>query len=286
MRLDLHIHSYFSDGEFSPERITNEVTKRGISLFSITDHNILSNTEKTKEYAIKNNTRHIDGIEISTMHRTSNVNLSLHILGYGKKLDQGLLNKNLQQTIDGYNHRAFAIINKLNKIFPDLALDFQSVRHADQEAYVSRNTLARIIVAYLNNTISIKDVLKQYVFVEEENDDWMMSPKESFELITRANGIPILAHSGRELRKLGPIEYQKLIGNLASFGLLGLEVYYPKHTSEETDTLKTVAHTLGLYMTGGSDWHGKTYTPDIEVGRDISNGDIAAFLSDKRMGIL
>lgn len=186
------------------------------------------------------------------------------------------------KTVDGYNHRARAIVDKLNREFPALKLDFESLKVSGREVAVSRNTLARLLVAHLQNSISIKDVLKKHVFVKED-DSWMMSPEESFKLITDAGGIPILAHSGRELRRLGPVNYEHMIARLVESGLSGLEVHYPKHTVEEIKIMKNIAYQYNLYTTGGSDWHGNMYTPDSELGREFSEEDVIPFLNDKKI---
>lgn len=286
MYLDLHIHSHFSDGESSLENIVNEVIKNKCTLFAITDHNFLPNTKKIKETVVKNNIQCIDGIEISTLYHASSAKLALHILGYSRELNRNVLSRGLQQTIDGYNCRAIAIINKINKMLPGIMLDFQSIQNSGYEPYVSRNTLARLVVRHLNNTLSIKDVLRQYVFLDKENSNWMMSPKESFELIARANGIPVLAHSGKELQMLGYVAYEKMLVGFVNEGLLGLEVYSPKHSQEEIKILRNFAKKFGLYITGGNDWHGRIYTPEIKIGLNVPTEDIASFLVDKRVSIL
>jgi predicted metal-dependent phosphoesterase TrpH len=114
----------------------------------------------------------------------------------------------------------------------------------------------------------------------------MMTPEESFKLIVDAGGIPVLAHSGRELRKMGINEYEKMIATFANAGLLGLEIYYPKHTEDEIVVMKSIAHKYKLYITGGSDWHGPVYTPNGAIGRDVLDEDIYEFLHDDRIGIL
>ena len=42
MRCDLHIHSYHSDGTWSPEKIASVCKEKQIDCFSVTDHNLLS----------------------------------------------------------------------------------------------------------------------------------------------------------------------------------------------------------------------------------------------------
>lgn len=282
MLIDLHTHSHFSDGEHSPKDMITEATNKGLSVFSITDHNFLPETTFLKDFSKKNNIKFIEGIEISTLLKSSNLTLSLHVLGYGKKLDAGFLNKNLSETVHNYNQRAHSIVNKLNKEFPTLKLDFESLKAHSQEIYISRNTLARLLVEHLKNVISIRDALKQYVFVKED-DSWMITPEKSFQLIIDAGGVPILAHSGRELRRMGLPEYEKMIARLAEVGLLGLEAYCPKHTKEEIDMIKSIANKFNLYITGGSDWHGKTYTPNIKMGFDFFLPDIIPFLNNENI---
>lgn len=113
-----------------------------------------------------------------------------------------------------------------------------------------------------------------------------MTTVESFQLIIKAGGIPVLAHSGRELRKFGQATYENILANLVENGLLGLEVYYPKHSEEEVTILKRPARKYGLYITGGSDWHGVSYTPDISIGKEIPKEDIDSFLQDNRIASL
>ncbi len=286
MYLDLHTHSYFSDSELSPEEIINKARDKKTSILSITDHNFLPDTASIKTYAEKNQIQYIDGVEISILYRMPGSNFSLHILGYGRQLNREILNKNLQRTIDGYNRRAIAIIDKINKLFPGLRMDFQSLRLAGHEAYVSRNTIARIVAQHLKGNITVKDVLRQYVFIEQEDDTWMMTPKESFQLIASAGGISVLAHSGRELRKLGHVAYEEMLASLVKEGLLGLEVYYPKHSEDEVITLKNLGRKLGLYITGGSDWHGVIYTPEVSIGCEIPAEDISPFLRNSKIAIL
>ena len=282
MRIDLHTHSYFSDGEYPHGEIILEAKHKGVTLLSITDHNVLSNTEQTKEYAEESGIYFIDGIEISTLYRLPNATASLHVLGYGKTLNRSLLNEELSGTIESYTTRARKIVDKLNKSFPTLCLDITILKKNSHETYISRNTLARLLMEHLEDKISIKDVLKQHVFVKED-DSWMMTPEKSFDVIKKSGGISVLAHSGRELRKIGMVAYESMIQHFVHAGLRGLEVYYPKHSADEVDTIHTLAKKYNLHITGGSDWHGKMYTPDTQIGMDVPEQEILHFLNEMRI---
>lgn len=278
MNIDLHTHSYFSDGEYSPEEVIFEAKKNNVSMLSITDHNVVEYDENVRRVAKISNVFFVEGIEISTLYRSSDNIISLHILGYSKDFNRALLRQTLQETINGYNARARKIIDKLNREFSTLHLDFEKIREGNHETYISRNTLARLLTEHAKN-LSIKDALRQYVFVEED-DSWMIKTEGSFQLIERAGGAAVLAHSGRELRRIGLVAYEKMIQQFVLRGLRGLEVYYPKHTPEEICVIKDIAKKYRLYITGGSDWHGPIYTPNITMGTDNNEKDIIPFLKD------
>jgi hypothetical protein len=48
-------------------------------------------------------------------------------------------------------------------------------------------------------------------------------------------------------------------------GIEGIEVFYPLHNPQQTLQLKTFAEKHGLYITGGTDFHGEQ-KPDIQLG--------------------
>ena len=51
-------------------------------------------------------------------------------------------------------------------------------------------------------------------------------------------------------------ELSDLLGELVSFGLAGIEVYYYSHSMEETERYLSLASRYDLAVTGGSDFHG------------------------------
>ncbi len=61
-------------------------------------------------------------------------------------------------------------------------------------------------------------------------------------------------------------------------GLQGIEVYYPSHTPEQINTLEKLAKKYNLVITGGSDWHGATYTPNTKLGSLLPETESRNFL--------
>jgi 3',5'-nucleoside bisphosphate phosphatase len=80
------------------------------------------------------------------------------------------------------------------------------------------------------------------------------------EIIQRAGGIAVLAHPGNNIH-----EDEGLLHAIVGQGVCGLEVYSSYHTAEQTEFYRVQAKQLGLAMSCGSDFHGKT-KPKIEVG--------------------
>ena len=78
---DLHIHTFFSDGDLSPEEIIEESISRNISYISITDHDNLTGYKKANSIINKSrnsNLKIVPGIELSSSVNNSNI----HLLAY------------------------------------------------------------------------------------------------------------------------------------------------------------------------------------------------------------
>ena len=275
-KIDLHLHSYYSDGENSPEEILSFANDNNLKIFSITDHNYISDRiDVLKQRLKKDNIEHIEGIELSCFDRKKVI--SIHMLGYSKNFKRKI-NKELEPIIEGYNKRAFSIIKKLNGELPGVKLDFNEIISSGHEKYVSRNTLAHEVVKFLNNQITIKEALKRYVFVEEDNS-WIISPQTAIDIIKRNNGVAVLAHSGNILEKLGEVKYEHLVKKLISYGLEGIEVFYPKHNLEQQNKLEKIACDNNLLVTGGSDWHGNIFTPNKPIGVIVQEKHVKKLLN-------
>ena len=80
---DLHTHSVFSDGTFSPEQIIDSSIEAGLSAIALTDHNTVSGLPGFTSYAKGKHIDAVPGIEFSTSYMEK----ELHILGLFIKPD-------------------------------------------------------------------------------------------------------------------------------------------------------------------------------------------------------
>jgi predicted metal-dependent phosphoesterase TrpH len=102
-----------------------------------------------------------------------------------------------------------------------------------------------------------------------------VSTPEAVRKIKRLGGIPILAHPS----DTGEENIRALIRS----GLEGLEAYSPYHTPEEQGAFRVFAETHGLLVTAGSDFHGKSVKPDVELGQVYGDHyDLMSRLRERR----
>ncbi len=94
------------------------------------------------------------------------------------------------------------------------------------------------------------------------------NPKNAIKIISEYGGISSLAHPKEYFWLMNDLD--RLIGELASEGLNGVECYYTTHTDKEIKQLKEIASKYSLTATGGSDFHG-TRKPGVDLGSGFGN---------------
>lgn len=258
MRGDFHIHTYYSDGIFSPEKIVDLALEAGLQVISLTDHdNVLSYKAaeeylKTKEVELKL----IQGIEVNTLYKDYEV----HILGYFpdiNKSDFKNLLKTQQQARTKQTKEILALLNKKEGI----KINYEDVKNMVAEGgSIGRPHIAKAITN-AGGTSNVMEAYSKYihrnspVYVERKT----VTPFDAVEVIYDAGGIPVIAH---------PYDIdiaEKLIKDLMNCGLLGIEAYHRKHSPAIVEYFSSMAENLGLIVTGGSDFH----APNIMNGQII-----------------
>jgi 3',5'-nucleoside bisphosphate phosphatase len=253
--VDLHVHSYYSDGEESPGSLLLSAINMGFKIFSIADHNYISpDQNQLLRLAKDRGLLYLQGVEISCFDKETDE--SLHILGYSTFFDIERINRRLQPIVDGYNERAKKIIAKLNLKY-GADFDYTKIKNEIPSVCISRNYLAQKLSVFLGGARSPKELLPE-VFVEEDHS-WMPDAKTAIDFIRGNNGMAILAHPGNLIAKG---QFENLLERLIIYGLQGIEVYYPKHTAEIAGILKKTAEKYNLLITAGSDWHGREFSQD------------------------
>lgn len=266
--IDLHTHTYYSDGELSPNELLKRAVSKGIKTISITDHdtllgnkNIIYNTEET------NNLKIIPGIELSVKIDKGR----MHILGYGFDINNNDLNKKMDELKNNSIYYIIALLNQLKKDYRIIFKTDDIVNLISSKHNLGRPDLAKLLVKYGFATSS-QDAFDKYLIEAYEKTRAVskgLPYQECIELILNAGGIPVLAHP--KTLELNDKDLFILIKKMITIGLKGIETYHSTHSLEETKKYLEIAKTLNLLYSGGSDYHGLFVKPDIELGTGKNN---------------
>ena len=116
MKIDLHLHTNFSDGKLSPEKILKLAWENHYEYISITDHDSILGYLEAKKYLAKYPLELISGVEISTNYQSSDV----HILAYYFDENNDEFIEMLRKIYDSRYGRAKQIVSNLNQMGIDL----------------------------------------------------------------------------------------------------------------------------------------------------------------------
>jgi len=246
MTADLHIHTTASDGRLSPASIIDQAIQAKLSYIAITDHDTVDGLLQlsTIQQSLPGNLFVIPGIELSTDLPENEV----HILGYYIDIFNAELCHQLDLLIAHRHERAQQMIVKLNQL--GYAITYLHVLElAGQATSIGRPHIAKALVAkkYFS---TVSDV---FTTLLDKNGPayvphYKLTPNQVIELIKRAGGVPVLAHPGL-------VGNDNIILDIIESGILGLEVYHPKHDEGQIQKYLELANKHQLAITGGSDFH-------------------------------
>ena len=262
MKSEIHMHSIYSDGEFSPQKLVEIARKNSVSVLSLTDHDTFEGIEEFIEASRLAGIEGFPGIGITVSYR----DFQLHVLAYFRAQEdiKPELALRVKEMADARVQRMRELIDRVNDLIPDRfkgTIEFDNVRKA-AEGVLARPHLAREMVR-LKIVSSTRDAFDRYLApynVLRKNIDI----KDALRLIRESGGIPVLAHPGERAYSLycptKGREYEDvppMVEELASWGLMGLECVYPYHEKiRKVEYYKDLARQFGLIITGSRDFHG------------------------------
>ena len=254
--IDLHTHSKFSDGTFTPLQLVKYAEEKGLKAFALTDHDTTEGVKEAK--SIETNVEVISGVEISTRYDKKEI----HIVGLYVNENDADLNKQLKYYREKRVTRNFEILEKLNSLGVNITID--DVKESCTGDVISRAHIAKALVSK-GFVGSYTEAFDRYLgdnkcaYVPRET----LNYEESMELITKAGGVPVLAHP--LLYKMSDTNLENMMVKLRQKGLKAVEVYYSTHSNSDTQHIMAMANRVGLIYSGGSDFHGAT-KPKIDMG--------------------
>ncbi len=242
--VDLHVHTDYSDGSFSPKEVVLHAKKLGFAAIGITDHDEVGGVTEAIWCG------HSHGVEIvPSVELTSDFGgKEIHLLGYLIDHNNRVLREKLQDFRYNRFKRMQSMVDKLRELGLDMHMQF--VRRIAGRGSLGRLHLARTLFQH-KHVRTVQEAFDRYIgagkpaYVKKPR----IEAREAFELIAMAGGVTVLAHP-----KLAHIDNG--IAELVRLGLDGIEVYYAKHTPGDEKKYLDIAAKHDLLVTGGSDCHG------------------------------
>jgi len=263
--IDLHSHTYESDGSCSPAQLIEEAVRAGVTVLGITDHDTFAGYDQAKALA-GGGAAHapvlICGIELSTkLHGRS-----VHLLGYFLEGDAPAAFRNWVLDLQASRReRNVRLVARLRELGFDITLEEAEARG---RGMTGRPHFAQIMVekGYVAN---LRQAFDDYLDESAKGYVWRREPQfsEGVERIRGAGGIASLAHP---VRVNGDVP--ALMPELCDAGLNAIEAYHSDHGPAETRLYLGLARHHGLLATGGSDFHG-TVKPGVKLGTGY-NGNL------------
>lgn len=247
MKIDLHSHTYYSDGVLSPYDLVQRALAQELNVLAVTDHDTILGVAPALEAAQAHALKIIPGIEMSCEWKGQ----TIHMLGLNINLNHALFSKKLEEMMNLRQDRAHQISKKLLKfgipgIEEGLARQVKGVpgrlhfaRYLAEKGYAStpgkafRQFMARGKPGY---------VPVQWV-----------SLQEAAELIQQAGGIPVIAHPRRYDLSLKRLTI--MLQEFKEAGGVGIEVANSNQNKSDQLLLLNLARQLNLAISIGSDFH-------------------------------
>ena len=245
MYADLHLHTLYSDGTYTPEELVDHGCARGFGVMALTDHDTVDGCKLMAEACNKRGIEFISGCEFTVELD----DFELHLLGYFLDLKYSRLTEQLEKYQSVRHDRIYQMVSKLNELGMDI--DGDEVLKIANCNSPGRPHIARALV-YKGYCKSLDEAFQK--FLKKGRLAWVpkdkMTAQEAINLIHEAGGLAVIAHPGLYHR-------DEVIGPLVDAGLDGIECFYTRHSTSTTEHYLMLAEQYNLLVTGGSDCHGE-----------------------------
>lgn len=249
-RIDLHAHSWCSDGSEPPAEVVAQAARAGVGVVALTDHDVVTGWGEADLAGREHGVVVVPGIEVSCSWR----GISVHLLAYLPDPRDEALRDELARSRASRDTRLRSMVELL-------AADGFPVSYAEvleraaDEASLGRPHIADVLIdhgRYASREEAFADALaagSPYYVAHHAPD-----PVQAVELVVAAGGAAVMAHPFATRR--GRVVDDEVVGQMAEAGMVGLEVEHRDHGPGDRAHAGALAARLGLLTTGSSDYHG------------------------------
>lgn len=264
--IDLHSHSSASDGVFSPKEAAEYAIGKKLKVWALTDHDTTDGLCEACETCAKSDSGiiFVPGIEINVRWPTG----EFHLLGLGLRKNSQDLKDIVADLTESRRRRNQEIVEKMNAGGIEVTLpEIESLFSTSQ---IGRPHFASYLMQ-IGKVRHRQEAFDRFLgkgrpfYVGHEGTDLDVA----VEAIRSAGGIPVLAHPLSLYVSWGKMD--ETIEKIRNHGVEGLEAWHPGARINEGFKLEELAHRLGMFVTAGSDYHGKGVRADRHLGK--TSGD-------------
>lgn len=251
MKIDLHNHTTYSDGVFSPKELVDIAKKQKVDCFALTDHDSVFGCAEIQPYAEKSQIKVLNGMELSTNYKGHSVHI-VCLFPHNKvpeELIQFSLNKKEERKI-----RAIQMMKKIKEIY-HLKMDLDELIRENE--VITRANMGYHLAQY--NGLTQKEAEP---YIDQKSKAYIPSTKlsveEGLKMVKNLGCLTILAHPCLLPREI--------VEEILPFGFDGIEVRYPKNQPGDEEYFQFLANQNHLLISAGSDFHGDQGTKHAMIG--------------------
>lgn len=262
--IDLHIHSLYSDGCYSPTEVVELAVRNKVNTISLTDHDCILGLQEARNAASSLGLHFIDGIELEA-DTDIDSGAYVHVLAYNIKDF-----KTMGDYLDRLRFERISIIEKYIKLLQsnNFNITYKSIDALTPGRHLTTNHIAVWLVVNRFYS-SFEDAKSDYLLPSSDNyiKRNYHPVEEIIRLILDCGGVPVLAHPCRLGYSNESLDL--FVSRLTNLGLKGIEAYYSAHSISQTQFYLSLAQKYNLVVTAGSDYHG--YDDPCSIGMNVPN---------------
>lgn len=257
-KIDLHVHSNFSDGKDNVKKVLDLAQKREVEILSFVDHDTNLTYSEALSYANQLGIKLIPGIEISAYDFKRK--RKVHILGYKYDIDAPNIKKLTEPLLRQRHLHSLSQIEKIEEYGIDVDID-EVKKHIGPAGIIYKQHIMHVISG--EHFTSPKYTTKYRTLFKNSGpasgDIEYIDYIDALNAIKQDNGFAVIAHPGQ-------LHSYELIED--SYELIdGIEKYHPDHDDKDYERIDALVEKYGFFTTGGSDYHGD-FGATVEIGID------------------
>ncbi|MDD3341024.1 MAG: PHP domain-containing protein [Bacilli bacterium] len=263
-KIDLHIHTTYSDGVLSPKQVIDKAVENKVEVIAIADHDTVdAYNEELYAYAEKKNIKLINAVEVSTKTEKSGI----HVLGYNFDMNNQEFREKLFSIRNARHDYLYKVADKLKKI--------GYVLHIESLDKIESVTKAHIALDIIENEENRELLVREFGYIPSKGEFIEMvmnegckayaekqtvTPKQAADMIRKAGGKVVLAHPVAYFYEdnLQEEDILDIVKDMKPDGIEAYYLYVDRHDQKINDSKKwcTFADKYNLFKTIGSDYHG------------------------------